>query len=352
MVMKATDPIDSTVSIIIPCRDEEKFIAHCIDSILSNTYPKEKMEILVVDGMSDDKTREIIEEYAKSYPFIRLLDNPSRSIPAALNIGVRNVKGQIVVRMDAHSTYDKNYIANCVKYLIRYRADNVGGVWVTVPANNSLVARSIALALSHRFGVGNADYRIGAKEPKYVDTVPFGCYRRDVFDRVGLYDEDMLRNEDDEFNSRLIKKGGRILLVPEIISYYRARDSLQKLWRMGYQYGYFKPLVLIKTGKVFTFRQLVPPLFVMGLLLSAGLSLISKFFLVPLLLILGSYSLANSAFSFSLAAKNGTGVFLFTLIAFSTLHFSYAFGYLMGILNFVIIKNHKKRKIYDIPLTR
>jgi cellulose synthase/poly-beta-1,6-N-acetylglucosamine synthase-like glycosyltransferase len=360
--MKRTQPIptggltssinDASVSLVIPCRNEEKFIAHCVESILSNTYPKERMEILIVDGMSDDKTREIIKEYAKAYPFIRLLDNPRRSIPAALNIGIRNVKGQIVVRMDAHSTYDKNYIAKCVEYLRRYRADNVGGVWVTVPGSNTLVARSIALVLSHRFGVGNAYYRTGVKEVKYVDTVPFGCFRKDIFDRIGLYDEEMLRNEDDEFNNRLIKKGGKILLVPNIISYYHSRDSLKKLWRMGYQYGYFKPLVFIKAGKVSTFRQLVPPVFAAGLVLSCALSLMNKFFLIPFLMILVSYLFANLAFSFGLAVKNGIGVFLVAPVTFSTLHFSYAFGYLMGLLKFAVFRDHKKKKIYDVPLTR
>lgn len=340
------------VSIIIPCRNEEKFISTCIESIMSNTYPRNKMEILIIDGMSDDKTREIIDEYANLYPFIRLLVNPQKSIPAGLNLGIKNAKGQIVVRMDAHSTYDKKYISNCVEYLLRYQADMVGGVWITVPGSDSLIARSIALVLTHRFGVGNADYRVGSTEMKYVDTVPFGCYKKDVFDRIGLYDEEMLRNEDDELNNRLIKKGGRILLVPNIISYYHSRDSLNKLWRMGYQYGYFKPLVLIKSWKVFAFRQFVPPVFVVGLLLSGALSLINNFFLVPFLVIIGSYVLATSAFSFGLAAKRGAAFYLSIPLCFATLHFSYGIGYLMGILKFIVFKRHKKKKMCDVPLTR
>jgi glycosyltransferase involved in cell wall biosynthesis len=340
------------VSIIIPCRNEEKFISKCIQSIMANTYPKNKMEILIIDGMSDDKTREIVKECTETYPCIRLLDNPMRSIPAALNIGIKNLKGQIVVRMDAHSTYEENYIANCVSYLLRYGADNVGGIWITVPGNDSLIARSIALVLSHRFGVGNADYRIGSQEMKYVDTVPFGCYKKEVFDRIGPYDEEMLRNEDDEFNNRLIKKGGKILLVPNIISYYHSRDSLKKLWRMGYQYGYFKPLVLIKAGQVSTFRQLVPPVFVAGLVLSGALSLMSKFFLVPFLMILVSYLLANLAFSFGLAAKKGAAFFLSIPLCFATLHFSYGIGYSMGILKFIVFRRHTKRETCDVPLTR
>ncbi len=254
------------VSIIIPCRNEVNFIAKCIESIRNNDYSKNMLEVLIVDGLSEDGTRDIVNEYCQKHSYIHMLDNQKRIIPAALNIGILKARGNIIIRMDAHNIYDNNYISNCVHYLQNNEADNVGGLWVTLPGRDNMIGKSIAFALSHPFGVGNATYRTGSKEPKYVDTVPFGCYKREVFDKIGLYDEDLMRNEDDEFNTRLIKNGGKILLVPEIVSHYYARDTLLKLWRMCYQYGYFKPLAALKVGSVFTLRQLIPTAFVGSLL--------------------------------------------------------------------------------------
>lgn len=234
------------VSIIIPCRNEEKFIGKCLDSIIAQDYPIDNLEVLVVDGMSEDNTRKIVKNYIQKYSFVKLLENPQKIVPTALNIGIKNAKGDIFIIMGAHSIYEKDYIFKCVKYLHAYDVDNVGGIGITLPGDNTIIAKSIALALSHPFGVGNAYFRIGSKEPRYVDTVPFGCYKREVFDRIGLFDEDLVRNQDDEFNLRLIKNGGKILLGPDIISYYYARDSIHKLWKMYFQYGYFKPSVAKK----------------------------------------------------------------------------------------------------------
>ena len=170
------------VSVIVPCRNEEKFIEKCFDSIVSQDYPNEKLEILIVDGMSEDKTREILKEYQKKYLFIKVLDNLEKIAPIALNIGIKIANGEIIIRMDSHATYDKKYISKCVKYLIENNADNVGGTMVTLPENNSLTARAIALALSHPFGVGNSHFRMATKKLKSVDTVFGGCYRNEIYD--------------------------------------------------------------------------------------------------------------------------------------------------------------------------
>ena len=157
------------VSTIIPCRNEEKFIGQCLDSIIVNDYPKEKLEILIIDGLSEDKTRTIIEnlKFKIGNSNIKLLDNPKKFTPAALNIGVKNAKGEIIIRMDAHARYKKDYISKCVKYLQEYKADNVGGIWITIPRDNSIIGKSIAFVLSSSFGVGNAYYRVsGYKKPK------------------------------------------------------------------------------------------------------------------------------------------------------------------------------------------
>lgn len=344
--------MDFIISIIIPCRNEEKFISNCLDSIIANDYPKNRLEILVVDGMSDDGTKDIIKQYSKRYHFIRMLENHRKIVPVALNIGINNAQGDIILRMDAHVIYEKNYISKCLKYLKEHDVDNVGGVMITLPSKNTVLAQSIALAVSHPFGVGNAYFRTGSQKPKYVDTVPFGCYKKEVFKEIGLFDEDLVRNQDDEFNLRLIKNKGKILLVPDIISYYYARDSLPKLWKMYFQYGYFKPLVALKVGAVLTWRQLIPAFFVGSLIISLILSFIFSPFLWLLALILSLYIAINFFFSFFISLNKGLKYVLSLPLVFLTLHFSYGIGYLKGICDFIILKKHKRKKIKDIPITR
>ena len=340
------------VSIIIPCRDERRFIEKCLLSIIANDYPKESLQVLVVDGMSEDGTREILNQFSGKYPFIKMLDNPKKIVPVALNIGIKQARGNVIIRMDAHNVYGKDYISKCVKYLRKYNIDNVGGICITLPGRNTLLAQSIALALSHPFGVGNAHFRIGLKGPKYVDTVPFGCYKREVFEKIGLFDEDLVRNQDDELNVRLQRNGGKILLVPEIVSYYYARDSLEKLWKMYFQYGYFKPLVVQKVGAVLTWRQLIPTIFVGTLTLVGLLSILSKYFFWLFLLIIGLYLSCNLVFSLAIALKKGPNLLLVLPISFATLHFSYGLGYVKGLWNFVIRNKYLNKTIKDAPITR
>jgi len=204
------------VTVIVPCRNERRYIAACLDSILATAYPADRLEVLVVDGASDDGTRDAVRAYAAREPRVRLLDNPRRSAPAALNLGIRAARGEIIARMDAHVVYPPHYLPVLVEALLETGADNVGCPIVTLPADESATARAIACALSHPFGVGNSRFRIGSAVRREVDTVPFGCFRRDVFDRVGLFDEELIRNQDDEFNFRLIRSGGRVLLVPDV----------------------------------------------------------------------------------------------------------------------------------------
>ncbi len=210
------------VSIIIPCRNEKNFIGQCLESIAKQTYPKENLEVLVIDGISSDGTKEIVKTYIEKYPFIKLLENPKKYTPFGLNIGIREARGEVVARMDAHASYEKEYISKCVYYLQKYGADNVGGQMVTRSRNDTVFGRAVVAALSNRFGVGNAIFRVGAKEPTLVDTVFGGCYRREVFDKIGYFDENLPRGQDMDLNLRLRKFGGKILLVPEIKSFYYA----------------------------------------------------------------------------------------------------------------------------------
>jgi glycosyltransferase involved in cell wall biosynthesis len=340
------------VSIVIPCRSEEKFIGKCLDSILANDYPKDRLEILVVDGMSEDGTRTTVQSYAGKYAFIRLLDNPKKITPAALNIGIAHAKGDIIMRMDAHNTYQPYYISKLVGWLEKTQADNVGGVCVTVPATQTFMAEAIALALSHPFGVGNAYFRIGVKEPRWVDTVPFGCYRREVFDRIGMFDEELARNQDDEFNLRLIRQGGRILLIPEIVSHYHARDSLPKLWRMYYQYGYFKPLVVRKVGGILTVRQVIPAVFVLSLLVSGALAPWTVYGGWALCALIFAYIVADLGTSIYVGFQRRVRCALAIPVVFPVLHVSYGLGFLKGILDFFILGNKRRGDAARIPITR
>jgi cellulose synthase/poly-beta-1,6-N-acetylglucosamine synthase-like glycosyltransferase len=340
------------VSIIVPCRDEEQFLAACLDSIIANDYPKDKLEVFVVDGESRDASVAIAESYARRYPFIRVLQNPGRTAPSGLNRGLRCAEGDIVMRMDVHVSYPPHYISTLVDWLDRSGAGNVGGVCITRPANDSAIARAIAIALAHPFGVGNSYFRIGTSEPRWVDTVPFGCYRSEVFRQVGLFDEELVRNQDDEFNLRLIKHGLGILLVPDVVSYYYARESLSKLWRMYFQYGYFKPLVARKIGGVLTVRQLIPAAFASSLIVT-GLPA-AWFFPAAIAsgLIILAYALAIIACAARVVPRHGCKPALALAVVFPVLHLSYGFGYLKGIMDFLVFRNKRPTNTIKVPLSR
>ena len=343
-----------TVSIIIPCRNEEKFIVNTLDSIINGSYLLENMEILIVDGMSNDKTREIVKEYEKKYSQIKLVDNPEKTVPYAMNYGIQQAKGDIIIRLDAHSIYPKDYVEKLVYWIEKLNADNVGGVWDTTPANDSLEAKAIALATSHPFGIGDAQYRISNKTKPYeVDTVPFGCYKKEVFEKIGLYDTDLTRNQDDELNARLIQNGGKIFLIPDLKIKYFARDKFSKMFKMFYQYGYFKPLVNLKLKQPATIRQFVPLLFVLFLIGGSILSFVSKIFLYLFLLGLLIYFVVNLFVAFKIAKREkNVRLFPYLIISFFLIHLSYGMGYLRGIMDFVIFKKHKKKDLSQVNISR
>jgi glycosyltransferase involved in cell wall biosynthesis len=318
------------VSVIVPCRNERGYIIACLESIRLNDYPADRLQVLVVDGRSDDGTRELLQQYVDAWQRVRWLDNPARTAPAALNIGIQQAEGDVIMRMDAHCRYPRNYISVLVGWLKRSGADNVGAAWRTLPGAETPLARAIAVALAHPFGVGNAHFRLGITEPKWVDTVPFGCYRRSVFARVGLFDEELIRNQDDEFNQRLLRSGGRILLVPDATIDYFARDSIGKLARMYYQYGYFKPLAAKKVGHVGTLRQAVPAAFALCLIVVLLLSLANSRWLFAFGALASAYLLAAVVSSITAINANGLGVGLLTAAVFPVIHFSYAVGSLRG----------------------
>jgi len=340
--MQETKPL-IFVSIVIPSRNEAKYISKVLENILSQDYPADLIEVIIIDGESDDNTLYNISTYKDKFKNLKILNNPAKVVPHALNIGIKSATGSVIIRMDAHSEYPTDYVYSLVKGLDEYNADNSGGVWVTTPSNSSLISRSIAYCSSHVFGVGDAKYRVGQKTPVYVDTVPFGCFRKDLFDKIGFFDEDLIRNQDDELNARIIKSGGRIILLPDVKIKYFARPTYSKLTKMFYQYGLFKPLVNKKLKKPATVRQFIPLFFVLYLILLFLFSLFQRDFTFPYLFIpLILYSLLNLIVSFKIAKSNKQlNLLPYNFLTFFLIHLSYGFGYLKGIFIFFILNKNK-----------
>lgn len=340
------------VSVILPCRNEARFIGPCIDSFLATEYPQDQIELLVVDGCSNDNTREVVERYTARYPWIRLLENPQRIVPTALNIGIRASTGEFIVRKDAHVVYPPDYIPKLIAALQTTDADNVGGRMLTVPATRTVMAEAIAMALSNPFGVGNSWFRIGTPEPRYVDTVPFGCWRRELFTRIGMFDEELVRNQDEELNYRLIRAGGKILLLPDVVSYYYARESPKLAARMLYQYGYFKPLVARKIGRIVTVRQLVPAAFVLSLALALALAMARPHTWPILGALVATYLTAALACSVGGIRERGWRRGLAMAGVFPVLHVAYGYGFLHGLWHLFV--NHRTHwgDPATVPLTR
>lgn len=340
------------LTVLLPCRNEARYIGACLDSIVAGAYPLDRLEILVIDGNSTDGTPAFVREYAEQHPQVRLLNNPRQIVPTALNIGIRAATGDIIARMDAHVVYPPEYLPRLAAALEETGADNVGGCIITLPADGTATAQAIAIALGHPFGVGNSHFRIGAREARFVDTVPFGCFRRELFTKVGMFDEELVRNQDDEFNYRIVSRGGKIRLVPDVVCYYYARGSLGQLARMFYQYGAFKPLVARKVGRIMTLRQLVPAGFVTAL---AAAGIAGAFWRPAWLAGLGLAGLYGAAILFSSARVfRSHGIRCATALAavFPVLHFSYGVGFLRGLRGGVFGRPSRWRDPSTVPLSR
>lgn len=321
------------LSIIIPVRNEEKYIYSVLESVKAQDYPSERYEIIIADGCSDDRTKSRIDDFLRDYPGMKIVvvENKKKIVPFALNKSIKMATGSIVVRLDAHSVYSQDYLSRLVYGLKEHDADNIGGVFNTLPHDESHLSNSIAFAMSHPLGVGDSLHRIGGKEVKEVDSVPYGCFKKKVFDQIGLFDEELIRNQDDEFNARMKKAGMKVLMLPDLKIDYYARESLTKLFRMFFQYGLFKPLTVAKLKQLPSFRQLVPPGLV--IFLFAGLFLP---FLVPAATLiygafLGFYLLMIFWVSLNYSFKTSLKRLPLVISAFIIMHFSYGFGYLKGI---------------------
>jgi glycosyltransferase involved in cell wall biosynthesis len=336
-----------TTSILIPCFNEEHFIEAVIQNILDQDFPQEEMEILFLDGMSTDKTAAIITQYAEKNSFIKLIPNPEKFVPQAMNLGIQQAQGEIIIRLDAHAAYPKQYISKLIFWLKKLPAENVGGIWNIQPRSNSTKAKAIARTLSHPIGVGNALYRMGISEPQEVDTVPFGCFKKTVFEKYGNYDIRLKRNQDIELNKRIKRKGGKIFLVPDVECTYFARDTFSALWKNNYANGKWVILTSWFTGTfdALSIRHFAPLAFFVNVLLSI-FSLIKVFlftgswiwgiFIFPIII----YLLIISFFSMKLSLEeNNLRAFPYFLMSFFTLHMSYGVGSFVGL--FSIFQNKK-----------
>jgi len=290
------------------------------------------MEIWIADGNSTDGTREIIAEYANQHPNIYLVDNPGRIVPTGLNLLIPKAMGEVIIRVDGHCVIASDYVTNCVRHLREKGVDGVGGPMHTI--GEDFVSETIALAMSSRFGVGNSSFRTETGQTKLADTVPFPAYTREIIRKVGLYDEELVRNQDDEYNYRIREAGGKILLADDVRSTYYSRGSFAKLWRQYFQYGYWKVRVLQKHPKQMSLRQFVPLVFVLSLILSVILALIIPRGWIMLVSILGLYLLANLTVSLAIAKKQGWRFLQLLPLAFGIVHLSYGTGFLTGLFKF------------------
>lgn len=322
------------VSVIVPCRNEEEFIGQCLNSLIANDYPKEKLEILVLDGISEDKTREVIKKYIDQHSFIKLINNPQKFLPNALNIGIKKAKGKIIIRADAHSVYDKEYISKSVRYLKKYKADNVGGIWKMIPRNDNLIGKVITFVLSSPFSSGVSYYRSNLpKKVKLTNTVPFGCFKKETFEKIGPFDERIEISEDIDFNLRLRKIGGKILLAPDIVSHYYVRTSLRGFLKHTLRNGIWVTYPLIYGKVLFTWRHLIPLLFVVSLICLAVFAIFSPIFLWLFLLVIGLYLFLNLYYSLEIALREKSFKYLILLpIIFTAFHVIYGLGSVWGLI--------------------
>ncbi|AFK06876.1 glycosyl transferase [Mesotoga prima MesG1.Ag.4.2] len=324
------------VSVIIPARNEEKFIEKCIESFLTCDYPGELIEVIVVDGMSDDRTREIVGEISRRDDRVLLIDNERKITPVAMNLGVKTSKGDYIFFSGAHSEIPSNYITKCIKHAIETGADNVGGVMKTEPRVRSAVGIAISKVLSSPLGVGGAKFRTGVSKPTEVDTVPFGCYKREVFDTIGYFNEKLVRNQDIEFNLRLKRAGGKIILFPDIELTYYSRSTLEELWKNNFGNGFWVIAAKKYAEVPYSTRHLVPLMFVLFLLLGSLISLIVSAFQFVYVFLLAFYVVAVVFFSISHAMEaKMADVFFAAIVSYPVLHISYGIGSLLGFLSFL-----------------
>lgn len=325
----------TTVSIIVPCYNEQATIQLLLAAIYAQTYPRNELEVVIADGLSTDKTRDEIAAFQKEHPslIVKVVDNPKRIIPAALNRAIQASRGSVIIRLDAHCVPQANYVEGCLRDLQAGCGDNVGGVWDIRPGSQSWIGRSIAVAAAHPMGVGDARYRY-SNQAGPVDTVPFGAFRRALVERVGLFDETLFTNEDYEFNTRIRQFGGTVWLNPAIRSVYFARADLVGLARQYWRYGYWKQRMLRRYPGSLRWRQALPPVFVVSLALLIIISIVfppARWVLG--LELIGYIAVLFTAGLFSTLRRKDPALLAGFPLAVATMHVTWGTGFLLSLVS-------------------
>ena len=323
------------VSIIVPCYNEEATIRHLLNAVFAQTYPRAQMELIISDGMSTDRTREVVEAFQNEHADleIRVVNNTARAIPSALNQAIREGRGDVFVRLDAHSMPIPEYVERCVAAHEAGKGENIGGVWEIRPGADTAIAKAISFAAAHPLGVGDAMYRLNASAGA-VDTVPFGSFRRALIEKIGLFDETLLANEDYEFNTRVRESGGMVWLDPSIRSVYFSRSTLGSLSAQYWRYGFWKLKMLNRYPHTLRWRQALPPVFVSSLIFFIVLSLffgLAKYALAAQLLL---YFFVLGLAGLKLAVEKRNAFLIFGLpLAIATMHLSWGAGFLWSFIS-------------------
>ena len=318
------------ISVILPVRNEERYIENCVASIFDQDYPVDKMEVLFVDGCSEDRTVELLRTMQRQHPQIRVLQNPNRTVPYAMNIGIRESKAPVIVRLDAHAEYPADYIRLSVETLLERDCENAGGIFDT--RGRGFMGEAIAAMLKTPFGVGNASYRLTDQEG-YVDTVPFGCFRRELFERIGGFDERLTRNQDNELNFRIRKTGGKIWLNPKIRVLYYCRDTIRGIMRMGYMNGKWNVITMALVPGSMGVRHFVPLAFVLCTIAGLAGTLLGNPVIAGLFALMwGAYLLLDGFYAWTIAGEKGLRFLPVELILFPAFHFAYGTGSLAGLM--------------------
>ena len=314
---------ETRVSIVIPMLNEEKYIGKCLMSLVNQDWEGPPLDVIIVAGLSQDRSQEIVKGFMSNFSLLRIIENPRRITPISLNMGVKASTGEIIIILGAHSYVAQDFISKNLYYLNTMVVDCVGGA--ISPIGDSYQGDSIALAMSSPIGVGNAFYRY-SKAQRLVDTVQFGAYRRDIFEKVGFFDEDLIRNQDFELNHRIVSTGGRILLAPEVHGYYVVRSSILKLFKQYFDYGYWKTKVILKEVSAFRLRYQIPPIFIVSLGTTGILGVFYPIFFLlfkSILLLYGSLVILTSL---KISMNNGIKYFPILPFAFMTLHIGFGLG--------------------------
>ena len=327
------------LSVICPIYNEEKYIIQFLDSLLKQDFPKNELEILLVDGMSNDKTREIVAEYTAKHHFIHLIDNQDKIVPCAMNRGIEAAHGDIIMRLDAHASYQPDYFSVLVNGLKRLHADNVGTVCKTDVLHKTPKTLAIREVLGNKFGVGDSTFRTGIDHEQEVETVPFGCWPREVFEKYGNYDVSLVRNQDIELNKRILRGGGKIYILPDTYCTYLARETWHGLAKNNYENGKWNILTVYytKTFSSLSLRHFIPLLFLLSLIVPLLLVLIWWPFVLVSAASLSAYTGLLTIVSLKLAIQKKLN-FFYLLTTFSVLHLSYGWGSLVGILKLPFTK--------------